>query len=59
MANGGAPPQQLEAESLEKLGALLASQGEALRTLAAVVKRDARDVAILEQGAGGPDAMRM
>ena len=51
---------QLEKESLQRLSSLLAAQTEALRTLADVVKRDARDVAILEREAAGEAApMRM
>ena len=50
---------QLETDSLQRLQSLLAAQSEALRTLAAVVKRDARDVGIIEaQAAQDGDAMR-
>ncbi len=53
----GAP--QLEAASLAKLTAVLSAQSDALKTLADVIKRDLRDVAIMarEEEANG-DAMR-
>jgi nuclear pore complex protein Nup54 len=65
----GAPPPpqnagpQLEAESLAQLASLLSGQSNALRTLADVLKRDTRDVAIVERarggGDGGSEPMRM
>ncbi len=63
-AAAGAP--HVEPDSLAQLSSVLAAQSNALRTLADVLKRDLRDVAILEHaaaegagGAGGAEAMRM